>query len=287
MRALALLGGGSKGAYQVGAISHLIGELGIHYDILCGVSVGALNAANVAMFPRGRERDSAANLLKVWHGVTTRGIRQRWAPFGVLHMFWRPSLYDSTPLIELVRQEMDATAIRTSGKRLSVGAVSLNTGEYRNFEQDHPAIVDAVLASSAFPGMFCPIEIEGQLWMDGGLRNASLLKTAIDMGACDIDVIMTSPPSNAVDFTTQPTAVDVIVRAMDVISDEMMEHDLRSTMLINRLVEARRIDGKRRVGVRILRPQHRLPGKSLEFDPKDIRYMIDLGRNDATAFGAP
>jgi NTE family protein len=283
MRALVLLGGGCKGAYQVGAISYLLGKRGIVYDIYCGVSVGALNASMLAMFGEGHERDAAAALLKVWAGVNTATIRQRWWPLGMLHMLWKPSLYDTTPLIELVHREMDASKLRSSGKKLSVGAVSLNTGEYRGFDQDHPAIIDAVLASSSFPAMFCPIEIEGQLWTDGGLRDASLLKTAIDLGADAVDVIMTSPPSNAVDFTPTPNAIDIIVRTLDVISDEIMESDLRVTQLINRLVDAGRID-KRKVNVRILRPKHRLPAKSLEFDQKSIRYMIDLGQHDAIEF---
>ena len=280
MRAMVLLGGGCKGAYQVGAISHLLGERGIVYDMYCGVSVGALNSAMLAMFSTGAERDAAASLLKVWHAVETLSIRRRWSPFGVLHMLWKPSVYDSRPLIDLVKGAMDPARIRMSGKLLAVGAVSLNTGEYRTFCHDHPAIVDAVLASSSFPGMFCPIDIDDQLWTDGGLRNGSLLKSAIDMGADSIDVIMTSASSNAVEFTSKPNAIDVIVRSIDVLSDEMMEADLKVTQLINRLVDARRLD-KKKVNIRILRPQHRLPGKSLEFNPKNIRYMIDLGYNDA------
>jgi NTE family protein len=285
MRALALLGGGCKGAYQVGAISYLLGERGIVYDIYCGVSVGALNSAMLSMFRTGKERDAVAALLKVWLNIDTSDIRQNWNPFGVIHMLWRPSLYDSTPLIELVRSSMDISQIRTSFKKLSVGAVSLNTGEYRAFDQDHPAIIDAVLASSSVPGMLCPIKIEDQLWSDGCLRNASLLKTAIDLGADSIDVILTTPASSVIDFTTKPNTIDIITRSLDVIGDEMMEADLKMTQLINRLIDAQRIN-KRKINIRVLRPKYRLPGKSLEFDPKNIRYMIELGSEDAASLCA-
>lgn len=280
MRALALLGGGCKGAYQAGAISHLLGDMGIVYDIFCGVSVGALNSSMLSMFPTGSERDAAGTLLKVWHGINDKSIKKRWFPFGLLHMLWRPSVYDSSPLINIVRSQMDVEKIKVSGKKLSVGAVSLNTGEYRTFDQDHPSIVNAVLASSSFPAMLCPIEIDGQLWTDGCIRNVSLLKTAISLGADSVDVIMTSPQSNATEFSMKPNAFDVIVRTLDVVSDEIMDADLRVTQLINRLVDAQRID-KRNIKVRILRPKHRLPGKSLEFNQKNIRYMIDAGKNDA------
>lgn len=280
MRALVLLGGGSKGAYQVGAVSHLLGEQGVVYDVYCGVSVGALNSAMLAMFREGDERNASATLLKVWRELGTTSVKKSWAPFGILHMLWKPSIYDSSPLISLVKDSMDSSRLRQSGKQLAVSAVSLNTGEYRTFWQDHPAIIDAILASSAFPGMFSPIEIEGQLWADGGLRAGGLLNSAIDRGIDAVDVIMTSPSKNAIEFSSNHNAIDVIVRSLDVISDEMMEADLRVTQLINRLVDARRLD-KKKIKIRVLRPSHKLPGKTLEFDPKNIRYMIDLGYNDA------
>lgn len=280
MRALVLLGGGSKGAYQVGAISHLIGERGVVYDMYCGVSVGALNSAMLSMFKEGDERNATATLLKVWHGISTLAVKKSWRPFGLIHMLWKPSVYDSSPLIDLVKSTMDATKIRSSGKSLAVSAVSLNTGEFRTFWEDHPAIIDAVLASSAFPAMLTPIKIDGQLWIDGGLRSGNLLKSAIDKGIDSIDVIMTSPAENPIEFSKDPNAVDVIVRSLDVISDEMMEADLRVTQLINRLVDAKRLD-KKNIKLRVLRPKYRLPAKTLEFDPKEIKYMIDLGHNDA------
>lgn len=280
MRALVLLGGGCKGAYQVGAINYLLGEQGIEYDIFTGVSVGALNAAMLSMFKSGLERDASATLLRVWNSVSTPKIRQSWSPFGILHLLWKPSVYDSSPLIDLVQRSMDEAKIRFSGKKLAVPAVSLNTGECRIFHHDHPEIVKAVLASSSYPGMFCPIEIDGQLWTDGGLRNSSLLKEAIDLGADSIDVIMTSPETSAIKFTNKPNAIDIIVRSLDVLGDELMEADLKLTQLVNRLVDAQRLD-KKKVNIRVLRPKFRLPGKSLEFDQKNIRHMIELGYTDA------
>ena len=52
-RALVLSGGGVKGAFQVGALMHSMGDLGRDYDIVCGVSVGALNAAGLCNVKRG------------------------------------------------------------------------------------------------------------------------------------------------------------------------------------------------------------------------------------------
>ena len=47
MLGLALEGGGAKGAYEIGAYRALT-ELGYHFDVICGVSIGAINAALLA-----------------------------------------------------------------------------------------------------------------------------------------------------------------------------------------------------------------------------------------------
>ena len=44
MLGLALEGGGAKGAYEIGAYRALT-ELGYRFDVICGVSIGAINAA--------------------------------------------------------------------------------------------------------------------------------------------------------------------------------------------------------------------------------------------------
>lgn len=281
-RALVMLGGGSRGAYQVGVVSHLIGEKLIDYRILCGVSVGALNAGMLAMFGRDKHRDAVASLMHVWREIKPESIRKKWGYLGLLHAFWRPSLYDSSPLIDLVRDRMSAQAIRSSGNRLSVLAVSLTTGEHRMFDEMHPSIVDAILASSSFPAMFKPIEIDGQLWTDGGLRNESILKHAIAAGATDIDVVITAPKTQAIPFKDKPNVIDVATRAIDVLGDSIAEYDVRMTLMVNTLV-AQGIENKRYVNVRVFRPSERLPARSLDFDPKAIRTMIEMGRDDASS----
>src|SRR5438477_499190 len=47
-RALVLSGGGAKGSWQVGACQHLIVERGLWFDVIAGVSAGAVNAAVLA-----------------------------------------------------------------------------------------------------------------------------------------------------------------------------------------------------------------------------------------------
>lgn len=283
-RALVLSGGGSKGAYQAGAIKHLLADLGVQYDIVCGVSVGALNAASLAMYSHGEEKAAVEDMLNIWFTISTPKVKKSWMPLGYFHALWKPSLYNSQPLIDFVRSRFSVEKLCSTGKKLSVGAVSLKTGRYHRFNENHPAIVDAVLASSAFPAMLCPIEIDGELWIDGGVRNVTPLKAAIDLGADAIDVIMTSPRHGVSEFPDKPNTIDVAARSIDFMSDEVVETDIRLAQLYNEILGLKQIPGKRKIDIRILRPANILGPASLEFDHDEIARMIDLGYNDAVSF---
>jgi predicted acylesterase/phospholipase RssA len=68
-RVLALRGGGTKGAYEVGALkamSEMLDPIDLAYDVIEGVSIGAINAAMMASYPRGKEKDAIAFLLDFW-----------------------------------------------------------------------------------------------------------------------------------------------------------------------------------------------------------------------------
>src|SRR5256885_486928 len=69
-RALVVSGGGAKGSWQVGACQHLIVERGLWFDVIAGVSAGAVNAATLA---QARDQDELAaeveHLRSVWLGL--------------------------------------------------------------------------------------------------------------------------------------------------------------------------------------------------------------------------
>jgi len=280
MRALVLSGGGCKGAYQVGALSYLLGQLGRRYSILCGVSVGALNAAFLAQFASGEEKQASAQLEALWAPLDTPSIYRKWPVFGEAAAIWKSSVYDSTPLQRLVRTKLDAGKVRNSGKKLRVGAVSLNSGEYRVFAEDHPNLVEGVIASSAFPVMFAPVLIEGQLWTDGGVREVTPIQAAIDLGADTIDAIVCSPADSKAKFPAIPIALRVAERSIDLMSDEIIENDLKVAELYNQLA-ANKLSTKRVIKLWTLRPSSSLIDNSLDFSPAKAKEMKARGFQDA------
>ena len=54
-------------------------------------------------------------------------------------------------------------------KPLFVIATDIASGEYHVFKEG--PLINAVLASSAIPGFFTPVEINGRLYSDGGIIN--------------------------------------------------------------------------------------------------------------------
>ena len=61
-RALALSGGGAKGSYEAGVIHglvHLLDPEDVKYDVVTGVSAGAINAAAISLWDIGNEKEMA------------------------------------------------------------------------------------------------------------------------------------------------------------------------------------------------------------------------------------
>lgn len=282
MRALCLSGGGSKGAFQVGALRRLMIDEGRDYELMTGVSVGALNIAGLAMTPLGDPVKAATWLEDFWRTrVSPDRIYKRWFPFGRLHALWEQSIYNSKPLHELVHAYYMHDLIVQGGRRLSVGAVCMDTGEHRYVEHTDPNFIDWVLASSSYPVFFKPVEIEGKLWSDGGLKRVTPIAEAIKMGADEIDVIVTYNVDNTLSSwgNGRKAAVpEQVLRALDLMNGQIMYDDLRTAGLKNELSQVE--DKYRNVKFRLIQPSVGL-GDGLSFEREEIASMIEQGYHDS------
>lgn len=288
MRALVLSGGGANGAFQAGVLHHVLGTHKVHYDIVAGVSVGALNGGIVSMYEKGDEASAAAHLFTEWMSIKGNSdIYEKWwwglLPYPVpFLMKWKPSVYKTTPVKERVRERLDPEKLRASGKHFVCGAVEWGgKSEYRTWDQTHPEIVEAVLASSAFPIFFEPIEVDGRWYTDGGLRDVTPIKAAIDLGATRIDVIQAGSASLPIG-ENKPKGLDQMGRAINIILDEVDDSDYRTARMINHMVKH---------GC-AMAPNHRLIelyrvkadaglGDSLDFSPEKNRRLWEAGVNEA------
>lgn len=280
MRALVLSAGSSKGAFQAGALQHILGELQINYDIFCGVSAGAINCAFLSMFKSGEEKKAALQLKKMWLSIDNSKIYKKHFPFGRLHALWGKSIYDSSPLNKLIRQYLSLDKIRENGRKVTAGTVSLSSGKYTIFDETSDHFIDAVIAGASFPGIFEPVSFLGQLWTDGGIKEMSSIKKAIELGATVIDVIITSPQTRINHFIKNPTVVDILKRSFDLSTDKIMANDIEKVQMHNLLAEFGVAD-KKYVKINILRPEVNLIDDLLDFNPDKIKNMIKIGYNNA------
>jgi len=247
------------------------------YDLLCGTSVGAINAAYLAQTPLGRPREAAVKLRALWDTVTTAKVHKPWFPLGRVSAFFKPSVYDSGPLHEWIRAGLDVAAVRASGKRLRIVSVSLGTGEPFVADEQSPDLPDWVIASSAFPVMLTPASIGGDLWTDGGLRTVTPLGEAIRAGADDVDVVLCSDPFAKTPFDVRDAHAipQILLRSIDIMNGEVSRADLRIAGLKNDLSQLR--PEYRKVRIRLFEPTEPLPFDSLDFEPANLRRMIDAG----------
>lgn len=180
-RGLVLAGGGFKGAYQVGMLKAFANK-GIHFDVVCGVSVGALNGALVVQ----GQIDKLEELWLEIEKIGPEAIFQYWPKYKWLY---KPSLCSSELLRELLNKYVDPERIRSSSTKFYFTATELQSGQLRHFDNTCEALHDALLASAAIPPFFEPISIGGKLYSDGGLVSNIPLEKAIQEG-CDQIIVM-------------------------------------------------------------------------------------------------
>lgn len=276
-RALVLSGGGSKGAWQVGALGALL-ESGSSWDAVYGISVGALNAAWLSMFRPEEQADSIVGLYEVWGRVrSSRDVYRPWLPLGLNYFasMWKGSLYSGAPLRKLVGRFWSEERSRSSGVLLSVGCVSLTTGRYRTVTQGSDHIQDYILASAHLPIVFEPLEIEGELWTDGGLRHQVPFLEALRAGHDEIDVVITQPilccESIPVSLPGVLSAPRVSLRGARILSEQVYYEDCM------KVVRAMSMSGRGGKRIRLFAPGSMPNDNSLDFDGSGIQRAMSQG----------
>ena len=185
--ALVLSGGGAKGAYSVGVVNAL-SDKGIHPEIVCGTSSGALSAAMVVA---GEEK----KLCEIWQNLTAEKVYSRMWKLSFVASFFGNYTYpffSSKPLLNLVRESVDFEKVRNSSKKLIVSAFDLVSGKVLRFYNDSPNLDLCLLASASIPVIFPPVRIGDHVMVDGGVTDNVPFKTAIENGATRIYAVINS-----------------------------------------------------------------------------------------------
>lgn len=176
-------GGGNLGAIQVGMLRAVM-ERGLTPDAVVGCSVGAINGAAVAADPTV---DGIRRLEDVWASLADDVICPAGRLSSLRLLGRNRSLQPNDGLRRLLETWLPYRSFEEAALPLHVVATSLETGQDRWFASG--PVIDPVLASAALPGVFPPVEIGGELLIDGGVVDNVPVSKAVALGAERIVVL--------------------------------------------------------------------------------------------------
>jgi NTE family protein len=183
--AFVLSGGGPLGALQVGAL-HALFERDIRPDLAVGTSVGALNATWLAMDPTTA---GVAHLESSWRNMKEGDL----FPGGRFKASWARMLvkgnrvFENSGLRRTIEKTLGPARFEDAQIPLAVTATELETGAEMLFTSG--PVLGPLLASTAMPGIFPPVEVEGRTYIDGGVANNVPIAPAAGLGATTIYVM--------------------------------------------------------------------------------------------------
>lgn len=201
-----VLGGGGKwGATQLGMLEALV-DAGIAPDRVFGTSIGAINGAAFAADP------TTAGVAK---------LRQSWMSDRTLELLkpggWdrarrvitlQPALVHQGATRELVSGIIPVASFEELAIPFECVAANIEHARERWF--DSGPIVEAVMASCAVPGLFDPVEIDGEHYYDGGLVNSVPLDHALALGATEVYVLQVGRSETALKPPKRPHDTAII-----------------------------------------------------------------------------
>lgn len=273
--ALVLPGGGARAAYQVGVLQAIAGwcppGTPLPFDVLCGTSAGAINAAVIAA-RAGDVQQAAADLAAVWSqfhveqvfrtgtlDMMRSGLHLLFALVSGGFLLPMPrALFNNLPLRALLQRSVDFDALARAVEAgrpdtVVVTATSVTSGDsvafvqssrpFRPWDRAGRRGVAAVLslehlmASSAIPLLFPTVAMDGQHFGDGAMRQATPLAPALHLGADRILVIGSRQPDRpAVAQAPEPNLADHFGFMLDSLFMEGLQSDLERLSRVNSLI---------------------------------------------------
>ena len=197
---LVFSGGGSKGLAHAGVIKYLE-EKNIKPTQMAGTSAGSIVGA-----------------LYSW-GKTPEEILEFFKSIYLFHWkhltFKKAGLIDSESFRSYFYSIFNDAVLSDLKIPIQITATDMVRGKLKIFSPN-TKIVDAILASSSFPGIFSPYVIAGSVYSDGGILNH--FPTDILQGQCDIIIGIYVSPIQKIEAKDLNSIKSVTTRAFDILS---------------------------------------------------------------------
>jgi len=212
--ALVLGGGSVRAAAHVGVLSVLERE-GIRPDIVVGTSGGAIVGACVA---------AGVPMSEVYEYFKSA----RWKDLARPSWGSRLSMLETDPLGALLERVVQARDFGQLGLSFAAVATDVLTGTTYTFTEG--SLREALVASSAIPGLLEPVRRDGRLLVDGGVTDNLPIDVACDLGAGRIVAVDIMPLP---DGTFEPQSVrDMLLLSWSIIERPTVAQLARADLVI-------------------------------------------------------
>jgi NTE family protein len=278
---LVLAGGSVKGAFQAGVMKAMM-ERGYQPDAVYGVSVGSLNAAyfvnqlGMQALTGGpiSFTDASQDLWDFWETRIT-SPKSLSKPFNIFQLGLTAlrkkfkGLVDTQPLRNLLTEVLSIRNLHASPIDLKIGAVNIMDGTIYYVDASEEYFLDYLMASSAVPILMPVVKINGETrrsFLDGGLRDVSPIKKAVEDGANHIVCISCHMESIEGGHFDSGDLLALVDRVMDIAVNEILNADIKEVMISNTTID-----------IQSIRPPQPLTIDIQNFNKMDIRRMLELG----------
>ena len=213
--ALALGSGGNRGFAHIGVIKALEAH-GIHIDIIVGTSAGSVVGALYAGGYTGEEIEQIALSLDQEH-LDSYNISKR-------------GYISGERLQDFINRELHNRSIEQLDKPFIAVATQLRTGKAAAFNRGNTG--KAVRASSSIPGVYYPVQIGDEEYVDGDLKSPLPIGVAREMGADIVIAVDVSP--QPVDNSMPQDIIDILKQSLRIMRQSILTHELESAQIVIR-----------------------------------------------------
>lgn len=199
-------GGSNSGAWEIGVLwglAHYGNEEDFYWDVVSGVSAGAINAFATAAYAPEDVKEMTEWASDLWLNLHTHDVWVARDP--LIPSLWdNISLLDSSPLFDYMKNIGEGFP-EGFKRRVVVAADNVNTGAYTEFNSlnvPYEEFYNVAGASGSIPVVFPPHEYRGSYYMDGGtVQNANLgsavnhcLDFVDDYSDIIVDIVLCTDP---------------------------------------------------------------------------------------------
>ncbi len=207
MLGLALGGGGAKGTAHLGILAQLE-KNGIRPDCISGTSAGA---AVAALYAYGIPLDEISKILRTLRAVSFASFKMN-----SLGLFENLDLENA-----LARTIGRDSKIEDCKIPLAIQVTNIETGEGKILTKGN--LLKAVIASCCIPAIYVPQEIDGCLYVDGGLTENVPVRAAKKLGA---DMVIGIDLNGQTSYKKPHSIMDVVTNSFDLLIDMRTKEQL-------------------------------------------------------------